>query len=193
MDRTIWRRGFGRWVTSAISGLGIMACGFAVPPQAHAERTPVTSQCFIHAARIHHLPLTIVLALMRTEGGRPGTVHLNSDRYHSHDLGVMQVNDRTWIPEIAERDFGGDRKAAIERIRDDGCYNVLWGTEIFARYVDEANGQYWLAVGYYNSHYHDARIAYTRTVVARYREVMKDLHEAIRKRQIPQEMQNGGY
>lgn len=131
-----------------------------------------TPACVIQAVNAHKLPLTIVLALIRTEGGHPGSIHQNQDKYRSHDLGVMQVNDRTWIPEIARRDWHGDRQAAIEAIKNDGCYNVMWGTEIFSRYVDETNGKYWLAVGYYNSHNDDPRIRYTKTVVRRFLEVL---------------------
>ncbi len=146
---------------------------------AHAELRPVTPQCLLHAVSIHRLPLSVVLALMHTEGGSPGSDHLNDNG--SHDLGVMQVNDRTWLAEIATHDFHGDRATAKSRLRDDGCYNVMWGTEIFARYVDEAQGRYWLAVGYYNSHNDKPRIAYTRTVISKYLEVKRKMRAAIER------------
>ncbi len=162
-----WRKAVVMGVIGAVTFVGSAHHSEA------AELRPVTPACLIHAVAIHKLPLSVVLALMKTEGGHPGVVRLNKNR--SHDLGVMQINDRTWLPEIAARDFGGNMQKAVERIRDDGCYNVMWGTEIFARYVDEAQGQYWLAVGYYNSHTEGPRKAYTRTVVARFSEVMDSL------------------
>ena len=142
------------------------------------DMRPPTPACVVHAAVSHHLPLTVILALMRTEGGHPGTVHPNYDKHgrvFSYDLGVMQINNTTWLPEIAQRDFGGNQKLAWETIRDNGCYNVMWGAEIFSRYVDEAQGRYWLAVGYYNSHTLGPRITYTRQVARRFMEVMSDL------------------
>ena len=168
------RRQWKRIATGLLTGAAIVS---AAGQASASELKPVTPACLIHAVAIHKLPLTVVLALMKTEGGRPGLVRQNSDRHRTHDIGVMQINDRTWLPEIAARDFGGNMQKAMERIRDDGCYNVMWGTEIFARYVDEAQGRYWLAVGYYNSHYDGPRQAYTRTVVARFSEVMAEFRK----------------
>lgn len=136
---------------------------------------PATPECIIHAVAQHHLPLSVVVALIRTESGHPGTVHVNSDKYHSRDLGVMQVNDRTWLKLIADHDFHGDQKSAFAALRDDGCYNVMWGTEIFSRAVDEAKGRYWLAVGYYNSHNEGPRLRYTATVVSKFMDILKSL------------------
>lgn len=136
---------------------------------------PATPECIIHAVAQHHLPLSVVVALMRTEGGHPGTVHVNSDKYHSRDLGVMQVNDRTWLKLIADHDFNGDQRSAFAALRDDGCYNVMWGTEIFSRAVDEAKGRYWLAVGYYNSHNEGPRLRYTAIVVNKFMDILKTL------------------
>lgn len=145
---------------------------FTAKAKAEVPLKAPTPACVVQAVNAHKLPLSIILALIKTEGGHPGTIHQNSDKYRTHDLGVMQINDRTWIPEIANRDWHGDRRAAIEAIKNDGCYNVMWGTEIFSRYVDETNGRYWLAVGYYNSHNDDPRIRYTKTVVRRFLEVL---------------------
>lgn len=136
---------------------------------------PASPECVIHAVAQHHLPLSVVVALMRTEGGHPGTVHVNADKYHSRDLGVMQVNDRTWLKLIADHDFHGDKQSAFAALRDDGCYNVMWGTEIFSRAVDEAKGRYWLAVGYYNSHNEGPRLRYTATVVNKFMDILKSL------------------
>lgn len=163
---------YKRAILAAAMGLAVMTGGAHVHKAEASDLKPVTPACLIHAVAIHKLPLTVVLALMKTEGGRPGLVRQNSDPHRTHDLGVMQINDRTWLPEIAARDFGGNVQKAMEHIRDDGCYNVMWGTEIFSRYVDEAQGQYWLAVGYYNSHNDGPRRAYTKTVVRRFLEVM---------------------
>lgn len=137
---------------------------------------PATPSCVLHAVAIHHLSLAVVIALMRTEGGHPGTDHINTDKVRSHDLGVMQVNDHTWLKTIADHDMNGDLSATYKALRDDGCYNVMWGTEIFSRYVDEAQGRYWLAVGYYNSHTIGPRMRYTAVVVKKFMDILNTLN-----------------
>ncbi len=90
------------------------------------------------------------MGLLRTEGGTVGSWATNTDG--SHDLGPMQVNDRTWVGKIADMQFGGDRETAARYLIYDGCYNVQVGAYIFGQYLDEAHGNYGIAIGYYNSH-----------------------------------------
>jgi hypothetical protein len=111
---------------------------------------PVTPQCVMDAARLQQVPPALILGLLKTEGGKLGSESPNSDG--SYDLGPMQVNDRVWVPVVAKLHFHGDRDTAREALRDHGCYNVNIGAWIFRQYVDEANGDYAKAVGYYNSH-----------------------------------------
>lgn len=135
----------------------------------YAMPTIVTPQCFIHASNVNHVSLSIAAALMKTEGGRPGMMKRNKNG--SYDLGVMQVNDRTWVRKIANNYFNGDYQRAYITIRDDGCFNVLMGTQIFSTYLQEAHGDYLTAIGWYNSHTPEYMHKYQQTVISKYRYV----------------------
>lgn len=140
---------------------------------AKAEIRPVTSACLIHAVKAHGLYLGPVIGLIATEGGHPGTVRLNNNG--SHDLGVMQINDSAWLKKIANVGYHGDVEAARASLRDDGCANVWFAAGIFASYVNEAHGDYALAVGWYNSHTVGYMRAYQRAFVKHYMQVMQAL------------------
>jgi soluble lytic murein transglycosylase-like protein len=111
---------------------------------------PVAMACILHAAAIQHVPGVLLLGLLKTEGGLVGSWTTNTDG--SNDLGPMQINDRTWAQKIADMQFGGDREKATRYLIYDGCYNVEVGAYIFGLYLQEASGNYGVAVGYYNSH-----------------------------------------
>ena len=147
---------------------GVALSGFLLCGVAHADDNIgiVTPKCFIHAANVNHISVSILAALMKTEGGRSGMTRLNKNG--SHDLGVMQVNDRTWVPKIARQYFGGDTSAAYATIRDNGCYNVMVGASIFSTYLDESGGDYMKAIGYYNSHTPYYMQKYQNTVMSKY-------------------------
>lgn len=124
--------------------------GAVLPGASRADVTPVTPSCITEAAESRHVPIDIILALLKTEGGRLGMVSTNRDG--SHDLGPMQINDRTWVPRIAAIRFSGNQQLAYESLRDDGCFNILVGASIFQDYLAEARGNFAEAVGFYNSH-----------------------------------------
>ncbi len=99
--------------------------------------SPVTVECVQQAASIHGIPEALILAILKTEGGRPGLARRNRDG--SHDLGPMQVNTR-WV----------QREGLNARdLRDHGCYNLHVGTAILARELRAAPD---LATGVGNYH-----------------------------------------
>jgi hypothetical protein len=104
--------------------------------------------CMVSAAAVFHLPPRVLPAIQATEGGRPGLVHVNTDR--SMDLGVMQVNTR-WVQPLA-RQMGVAPGMAAQRLLQDGCFNVTVAGAIMRLYLNEARGNLLLAVGYYHSH-----------------------------------------
>lgn len=110
----------------------------------------VTLACVLQAASVQHVPPVVILSLMKTEGGRVGAWRTNENG--SHDLGPLQINDRTWVPRLARMQFGGNQKEAEAALIYDGCYNVSVGAYIFHRYLEQAGGNIGVAVGYYNSH-----------------------------------------
>ena len=128
------------------------------PGAASAQTYPLTAACVLQAAQLQSVPPHILLGLLKTEGGRVGGERTN--RNGSKDLGPMQINDRTWIPQLARMHFGGDREATFAALRDHGCYNMHIGAWIFRQYLDEAKGNYAEAVGFYNSHNEAPKRAY---------------------------------
>lgn len=118
--------------------------------------------CVYKAATLEKVPLPVMYAIMKTEGGSIGTRHLNYDG--SHDLGPMQINGRTWAGVLARLDLGQDNRKNRHIIRDlltnNGCFNVFVGAWVLRGYYDEAGGSSvhqspaaWAqAVGWYNSH-----------------------------------------
>ncbi|MDG4549838.1 MAG: lytic transglycosylase domain-containing protein, partial [Candidatus Contendobacter sp.] len=83
--------------------------------------SPVTVACVQQAAVTYGIPEALILAVLETEGGRPGLARRNRDG--SHDLGPMQVNTR-WV-----------RREGLNArdLRDHGCYNLHVGAAILAR------------------------------------------------------------
>lgn len=114
----------------------------------------ITDGCVARAVARYHVPLDIMLGIMRTEGGRVGSASRNTDG--SYDLGPMQVNDDTWVPVLARQELGADtpgREKFIEAmLRYNACYNINMGFYIYSQYLRQAGGNYMQAVGYYNSH-----------------------------------------
>ncbi|MFC4236432.1 lytic transglycosylase domain-containing protein [Thalassospira xianhensis] len=115
----------------------------------------VSEQCIRDAADLQGVPPLIVLGFLKTEGGSVGMATPNKGKdgkVFSHDLGPMQVNDKVWVPVIADLHFNGNKDEARTALKDWGCYNIHVGTWIFRQYLDEANGDYIEAIGFYNSH-----------------------------------------
>ena len=110
----------------------------------------MTLACLLNGAALQSLPPEVMLGLLKTEGGQVGGWATNTNG--SHDLGPMQVNDETWLHKLAEMQFAGNENAAKIALIYDGCYNVSVGAWIYRQYLNEARGNYAVAVGYYNSH-----------------------------------------
>jgi hypothetical protein len=111
---------------------------------------PITMACLLAAASLQSLPPEVLLGLLKTEGGHVGGWTTNQNG--SHDLGPLQINDEAWVRKIARMQFGGSETYAKVALIYDGCYNVNVGAWIYRQYLNEAGGDYGVAVGYYNSH-----------------------------------------
>ncbi len=104
--------------------------------------------CMVAVAAFYQLPPRVLPAIQAVEGGRIGTVHVNTDG--SEDLGVMQVNTR-WVAILA-RTIGAAPAATRQRLIDDACFNIAAAGIILRTYLNEARGDLLLAVGHYHSH-----------------------------------------
>lgn len=111
-------------------------------------------KCLARAAKLQHVSPSVLLTIIHTEAGWNGAMIGNVDG--SHDLGIMQVNDRTWDGVLARDEFHTDTRASRAAIRYmlrfDDCYNINVGAWIFSDYYRQAHGNLGEAVGWYNSH-----------------------------------------
>ena len=101
-------------------------------------------QCILGATSHFRLHPALVLAILKTEGGKPGLVNTNN-RNGTADYGPMQVND-IWIDDLQAAGFA----ATPEVLTHDVCFNVYVGTWILANEIFTA-GEFWHGVGNYNT------------------------------------------
>lgn len=146
MAKRMW---LAAWMVLAL-GWGHHAGAQVLPGLENGGVVPLTADCVLRAAALQRIPPQLILGLIKTEGGRVGGQSLN--RNGSYDLGVIQINDRVWLPVVANMHFGGNLTLARLALKNHGCYNVNIGAWIFRQYLDEAGGNYATAVGWYNSH-----------------------------------------
>lgn len=108
--------------------------------------TAPTLECFINEARTHSIDPYVLLAVMKTEGGRPGELALN--RNGTVDLGPMSVNT-VWLPTLAKH-YRTTEPELRHRLASDGCANVAAGALILKRKI-QSNGGLWEGVANYHS------------------------------------------
>ena len=106
-----------------------------------------TAACFMQEATRNNISPHVLLAVMMTEGGRPGQQQLNSNS--SVDLGPMQINT-VWIPQLA-RHYQVHPTQVIEKLTKNGCANVAIGAWILRQKINESNGDVWRGVMRYHS------------------------------------------
>ena len=128
-----------------------------------AERSnaAMIRDCIEAAAHVYRVPPTILVILLRVEGGSLGAVSTNTNG--TVDIGPMQVNS-IWVDQVAAHWNTSERRAAVA-LRDNFCANVEAGTWILRRGLDEAGGNFWEGVGYYHSHDPDHKRTYLRSVL----------------------------
>lgn len=110
---------------------------------------PLTVACLLQAAQLQGVPPSVVLTVLKVEGGKVGMASRNTNG--TEDLGPMQVNTGAWLKTVAGIHFNGDKKAAYEALRDNGCYNVHVGTWILRKSIDDADGNIYEGIGFYHS------------------------------------------
>lgn len=110
------------------------------------NRVPPNLQCFVQEADRHSIDPLVLLAVMKTEGGRPGEVAVN--RNGTLDLGPMSVNT-VWLPTLAKR-YKISEHEIKQRLALDGCANVAAAAWILGRKIAET-GDVWEGVARYHS------------------------------------------
>lgn len=133
-----------------------------------APSTPPTFECLYQEADRQKIPPELLLAVMRTEGGRMGEFSKNNNG--TYDIGPMQINT-TWLDRLA-RQAGSTPQVVASKLAYHGCWNMAVGAWILRSAIDEAPGDVWRGVGYYNSHTPKYAQAYTRKVQANYIKIL---------------------
>jgi hypothetical protein len=104
--------------------------------------------CMIVVAKLYALPPRVLPSIQAVEGGRPGTVSVNTDG--SADLGVMQVNTR-WIPTLAAY-TRLPLTVVRARLVEEPCFNIVAAGAIMRLYLNETHNDLMRAIGDYHSH-----------------------------------------
>jgi hypothetical protein len=130
--------------------------------------TAPTASCVLHAAERNDLDPYVLLAVLKTENGKPGEVARNDNG--THDLGPMSVNT-VWLPQLAQR-YGASEAEMRRRLASDGCANVAAGAWILRRKIDEA-GDLWEGVAHFHSRNPKKHTPYLKRVYARFREILE--------------------
>ncbi len=118
--------------------------------------------CMAAVASFYNLPPRVLPSIQLVEGGQVGAVSRNVNG--SEDLGLMQVNT-IWVGPIA-RYTRQPEHVVRARLIGDGCFNIAAAGAILRTYLNEANGDLMLAIGYYHSHTPARNEAYQAKVLA---------------------------
>lgn len=102
----------------------------------------VPIECINQAAVTYHVPATLIVSVLLTEGGHAGTAKLNSNG--SYDYGPMQINT-VWLDKLKNYGFTKDD------IQYNPCANVTVGAWILSQRIADADTM-WYGVGAYNSY-----------------------------------------
>ena len=131
------------------------------------RHTAPTYECFNREAERNGLDPYVLLAVMKTENGRPGELALN--RNGTRDLGVMGVNT-VWIPGLAKRS-GISESALTYRLASDGCANVAAGASILGQRIAEA-GSVWEGVARFHSRNPAKQGPYLKRVYGQFKAIL---------------------
>ncbi len=146
--------GLGR---SRVASIGLLA-GMAVCGSGQAGQT----DCVQLSADRYGLPVSVIQALLKVEGGRVGQAVRNDNG--TEDLGPMQINT-VWLPHLAP--YGVTR----QQLQNDRCVNILVGSWILAGQLKLAKNmegpvqrRVWWGIGAYHSRTPEHNVDYALKV-----------------------------
>ena len=154
VDAVLVLRGLRRSRVACIALLaGIMVSG---PVQAGQ------TDCVQLAADKYGLPVSVIQAILKVEGGHVGQAVRNSNG--TEDLGPMQINT-VWLSRLTS--YGVTR----QQLQHDRCINILVGSWILARQLRNAKNmegpvqrRVWWGIGAYHSRTPQHNVKYALTV-----------------------------
>jgi hypothetical protein len=131
------------------------------------QHSAPTASCVLREAERNSLDPYVLLAVLRTENGKPGEVARNDNG--THDLGPMSVNT-VWLPQLSRR-FGATEHELRHRLASDGCANVAAGAWILKHQID-VTGDVWEGVARFHSRNPKKHTPYLKRVQARLQEII---------------------
>ena len=127
----------------------------------------VPVDCINQAAIRYHVPATVILSVMKTEGGKNGSATRNKNG--TYDYGVMQINS-VWIDTL--KPYGYTRN----QLQYSPCKNIEAGTWILSQAI--ANGKTtFKGVGDYHSHTPELNKKYHQKVAYFNNRLNRTLHQ----------------
>lgn len=111
-----------------------------------SEYVPASYECFVRETQRQAIPALLMLAVMKTEGGRIGTQARNTNG--TLDLGPMQINT-VHLQKIASI-TGRPISEVAQKLAHDACSNIAVGAWILRLSINDA-GSLWKGVAYYHS------------------------------------------
>ena len=128
---------------------------------------PIIEKCSALSSSVFNVPQIAVKVLVKTEGGRIGTIMRNDNG--TFDLGVMQINTSNLSRIQAVYPYVTWRHIAF-----DPCINIMVGTWFLSEKIKDRDGDVWEGIGDYHSRtpvYHarylkKAKTAYKKILAA---------------------------
>ena len=96
------------------------------------------SMCIFAASQTYAVPPSVILGVLKVEGGKVGMANRNKNG--TYDLGLMQINT-IWVPDLA-RYWGVPESVAVKYLRDDACVNIGVGAWILRTKMDQTGSLY---------------------------------------------------
>lgn len=131
-------------VAGTVAFAASVACASAearkAPPP---DLDPGRARCVVEAAQRYNVPIVLLRALMRQEGGC-GQAHLNTNG--TYDYGCMQINSANLSTGPKLSQYG----ISARHLQFDDCLNIQIGAFMARRHID-ASPDFWRGVGAYNS------------------------------------------
>jgi hypothetical protein len=110
----------------------------------------VPIECVNQAAIVYHIPATLLISVLKVEGGRAGMAKKNTNG--TYDYGPMQINS-VWLNSV--RPYGFSK----ERIQFDACTNMWVGAWILSKKIAESPSL-WRGIANYHSYTENKNIPY---------------------------------
>jgi hypothetical protein len=115
--------------------------------------------------RYGHTPAQLQ-TILSVEGGQTGLEMPNKNG--SFDLGPFQINDRVWVPRLAQ--VLKERPDVVRRaLRDDSCFNAYAAGYVLRLAIEDSGGDVWEGMGRYHSATPIHKQRYQHLLAAAYR------------------------